>query len=214
VKVAGAPRTKPAGAVDGLEPIEIVEGPRYVSRAGVKLAAALDRFRLQVVGQRALDVGAATGGFTDCLLQKGAASVVAVDVGNAQFSAQLRGDRRVIVHESLDIRDATPAELGEPFDLIVVDVSFISLCALAGSMERWLASDGDLIVLVKPQFEVGRESVGRGVVKGQEPRAAAVEKVISCYSVVGLDTVDLTPSPLLGEHGNQEYLLWLRKAGA
>jgi 23S rRNA (cytidine1920-2'-O)/16S rRNA (cytidine1409-2'-O)-methyltransferase len=213
VKVAGTACTKPASIVASLDPIEILDGPRFVSRAGAKLDAALGRFGLSVSGRRALDVGAGAGGFTDCLLQRGVESVVAVDVGHEQFPEQLRADRRVTVWEGLDVRQATEAQLSKPFDLVVADVSFISLCAVAGALERWLGPRGDLVMLVKPQFEVGKESVGRGVVTLRSARAAAVDKVITCYSASGLDTVDLMPSPVRGEHGNQEYLLWMRKVG-
>jgi 23S rRNA (cytidine1920-2'-O)/16S rRNA (cytidine1409-2'-O)-methyltransferase len=211
VAVAGSEHPKPATAVTTDTPIELHDADRFASRAGEKLAAAFDRFQIQVQGKIALDAGASTGGFTDCLLRRGAAQVVAVDVGRDQLRSELRADPRVQVFEGLDIGKATPAMLGGPFDLIVADLSFVSLCVVAPGLSALANLAGDVVVLVKPQFEVGRELVGRGVVADPSLRRGAVDKVTLCFGAAGLDTSGIMESPVTGEKGNQEYLLWARK---
>jgi 23S rRNA (cytidine1920-2'-O)/16S rRNA (cytidine1409-2'-O)-methyltransferase len=211
VSVGGVERPKPASSVTAETLIELATAERFASRAGEKLAFALDRFRIAVDGKRVVDAGASTGGFTDCLLQRGAAQVVAVDVGRDQLRPELRSDRRVTVFEGLDIGRATPASLGGPFDLVVADLAFVSLCAVAPALASLAKAGGDVIVLVKPQFEVGKDLVGRGVVRDPGLRQTAVDKVRLCFGATGLDTVEVTRSPVTGEHGNQEYLLWARK---
>jgi 23S rRNA (cytidine1920-2'-O)/16S rRNA (cytidine1409-2'-O)-methyltransferase len=204
VLVGGVERPKPASSVTAATSIELATAERFASRAGAKLAFALDRFRIEVDGKRVVDAGASTGGFTDCLLQRRAAEVVAVDVGRDQLRPELRADLRVTVFEGLDIGRATPASLGGQFDLVVADLAFVSLCAVAPALSA-LAKKG------KPQFEVGKDLVGRGVVRDAALRQVAVDKVRLCFAAGGLDTVEVTESPITGEHGNLEYLLWARK---
>jgi 23S rRNA (cytidine1920-2'-O)/16S rRNA (cytidine1409-2'-O)-methyltransferase len=193
----------------------VVQGPpaRFVSRGGDKLEAALEAFGLPIGGVRALDAGASTGGFTDCLLQHGAAGVVAVDVGYGQLHERLRGDPRVSVHERVNLRHLDPAAVGGPFDVVVADLSFISLRLVADVLIAATAPDGDLVVLVKPQFEAGRQEVARG--HGVITDAAIHERVCDAVAVAvaaaGATVLGLTPSPVRGADGNQEFLLWARR---
>ena len=214
VAVAGIARPKPASSVAADTTIEVAATDRFASRAGAKLAGALDAFGLDVRGLRVIDAGASTGGFTDCLLRRGAAYVVAVDVGRDQLRSELRLDSRVTVFEGVDIATAVPVEIGGPFDLVVADLSFVSLCVVAPALSALAKAGADVIALVKPQFEVGKTLVGRGVIGDPALRLAAVQKVTRCFDVVGLDTVRTMESPITGQHGNQEYLLWARKGGA
>jgi 23S rRNA (cytidine1920-2'-O)/16S rRNA (cytidine1409-2'-O)-methyltransferase len=214
VAVEGRSRLKAAAHVDAATRIE-VDGPTpLVGRAGDKLDAALERFKIEVTGRRALDVGAATGGFTDCLLRRGAVTVVAVDVGTGQFSTDLAARSGVRSFEGLDFRQVDPVTIGAPFDLIVVDVSFISVCALASQLNVVATKGGDLVVLVKPQFEVGRERVGRGVVTDPKLHEEAVNDVRQCLTAAGLSVIEVMASPVKGRHGNQEFFLWARKFGS
>jgi 23S rRNA (cytidine1920-2'-O)/16S rRNA (cytidine1409-2'-O)-methyltransferase len=181
-----------------------VVGTRYVSRGGYKLEAALNHFGIGVAGRRALDVGASRGGFTDCLIRRGAASVTAIEVGIGQFDPALARHPRITAHERTDIRSFA----ADRFPLVVVDVSFVSICGLAEALAASVEPGGDLLVLVKPQFEVGKAAVGRGVVRDPALRQQAVEGVKGCLAARGLDTVGVFASPLEGEHGNQEFFLW------
>jgi 23S rRNA (cytidine1920-2'-O)/16S rRNA (cytidine1409-2'-O)-methyltransferase len=192
--------------VEALTEISVVGG-RYVSRGGYKLEAALDYFGIEARGKRALDVGASRGGFTDCLIRRGAASVTAVDVGTGQLDPVLAHHPVVFVHEQTDIRSFAD----DRFSLVVVDVSFISVCRLADALSARVEPGGDLLVLVKPQFEAGKGAVGRGVVRDPALRRKAVEAVKGCLVAQGLDTVGVLASPLEGEHGNQEFFLWATK---
>jgi 23S rRNA (cytidine1920-2'-O)/16S rRNA (cytidine1409-2'-O)-methyltransferase len=210
VAVAGIEHPKPASSVGLTTAIELAPGERFASRAGEKLASALDLFQISVADKRTIDVGSSAGGFVDCLLQRGAIQVVAVDVGKDQLRPELRLDPRVNSFEGLDIRQATPEQLGGPFETVVADLSFVSLCSVATHLAGLALPDADVIALVKPQFEVGKDLVGRGVVLDKELRESAVEKVIHCFEAVGLDTVAVMESPITGEHGNHEYLLWAR----
>jgi 23S rRNA (cytidine1920-2'-O)/16S rRNA (cytidine1409-2'-O)-methyltransferase len=186
----------------------------YVSRGGVKLAHALDRFAIAVVGRSAIDVGASTGGFTDCLLQRGAARVFAVDVGYGQLAWKLRADPRVVCLERTNIRYLAPETLGARPDLAVIDASFISLDKVLPATVPLLAPGADVVALVKPQFEVGRGLVGKGgVVRDPHQHAAVVERVSAGASALGCTVLGVTDSPLLGQKGNREFLLWLRTAG-
>jgi 23S rRNA (cytidine1920-2'-O)/16S rRNA (cytidine1409-2'-O)-methyltransferase len=190
----------------------VVDGPRprFVSRGGDKLDAALDAFGIDVGARRALDVGASTGGFTDCLLQRGAAHVVALDVGHGQLAARLRSDPRVTVVERTHVNQVDPAAIGAPFDLVVVDVSFISLTSIAGALCSALAAPGaDLVALVKPQFEVSRAvaSRGRGVVTDPVEWDASVERVQNAFAACGATKMGLVSSPIKGASGNTEFLL-------
>ena len=211
VAVDGVPRPKPASSVTADTSIELATAERFASRAGEKLAFALDHFRIDVQDLRVVDAGASTRGFTDCLLQRGAGRVVAVDVGRDQLRPELRRDERVTVFEGLDIGRATAVSLGGPFDLVVADLAFVSLCAVAEALAALAKPGAELIALVKPQFEVGKTLVGRGVVRDEALRQTAVDKVRHCFGAAGLDTVEVVDSPVTGEHGNQEYLLWARK---
>ena len=210
VRVDGALATRPAAAVAPDADLALRERPRYVSRGGEKLAATLDATRLDVTGKRCLDVGASTGGFTDCLLQRGAAQVVAVDVGYGQLTAKLRDDPRVEVRERTNARELPPLE--PPVDFVTVDVSFISLTVVLPAVLHSLRAGGDALVLVKPQFEAGRAEVARGgVVHDARVHAAVVGRVASWAIEHGLRVRGVYRSPLLGPAGNREFFLWLRR---
>ncbi len=208
VLVDGAPVTK-AGAIvrDGMR-IEVKDDARFVSRGGEKLERALVTFAWSVDGLNCLDVGASTGGFTDCLLQRGAARVTAVDVGYGQLAWSLRSDPRVRPIERCNFRLADPAALGAPFDFASVDVSFISLTKIAVKLRASLREGGRLVALVKPQFEAGRRAVGKGgVVRDAATHVAVIESVTSSLDAAGLHPVALTFSPIKGPAGNIEFLL-------
>jgi 23S rRNA (cytidine1920-2'-O)/16S rRNA (cytidine1409-2'-O)-methyltransferase len=178
-----------------------------VSRGGEKLAAALERFHIEAQGRRALDAGASTGGFTDCLLQRGAASVVAVDVGHGQLHPKLRGDSRVDVRERLNIRHVTVADLGGPVDGVVADLSFISLRVVAPNLVELATPDADVVLLVKPQFEAGRDRVGKGgVVRDPAVHREVLGAVVRDLGAAGLGIVAVIASPMRGADGNVEFL--------
>ena len=180
----------------------------YVSRGGLKLEAALREFRIDPKGKTALDVGASTGGFTDCLLQHGAIKVYAVDVGYGQMAWKLRQDPRVVLIERTNIREIAPSLIQEPVDLIVIDVSFISLEKVVPPVLPLLAKNGSLTALIKPQFEVGREQVGKGgIVRDEAARNAAKERVSAFIHGLGLTVKGVIPSPITGQDGNVEYLI-------
>ena len=194
--------------------IRLKGGPpaRYVSRGGDKLAGALEDLGVDPTGHRCLDVGASTGGFTDCLLQHGAREVVAIDVGRGQLHARLRADPRVRIHERVNGRALGPEHVEGPVDLVVADVSFISLRLLLGAFAR-VAPGADWILLVKPQFEVGRDRVGRGgVVRDDAVRQSAVEDVVEASSALGYSRVAQADSRLAGPKGNREIFVQLRPA--
>lgn len=179
----------------------------YVGRGGMKLAAALDAFHIDPAGKTALDIGASTGGFTDCLLQCGAAKVVAVDVGKNQIDWKLRNDPRVTVIEEFNARNLRPEDVGGPFDIIVVDVSFISLELILPPAVAALAPGGVCIALVKPQFEAGREEVGSGgIVRDPKVHQRVVEKILTLGSGLGLSAIGHIDSPIEGTKGNREFL--------
>ena len=192
--------------------------PDYVSRGGHKLAGALDAFAtvgLDVAGRTCLDAGASTGGFTDVLLRRGAARVLAVDVGYGQLAWSLRNDERVVVHDRTNIRELTPELVGEPVDVVVGDLSFISLGLVLDALIGVTRPDGDLALMVKPQFEVGKDRVGKGgVVREPELRAEAVVGVARAAEQRGWGAVAATTSPLPGPSGNVEFFLWLRQGPA
>jgi 23S rRNA (cytidine1920-2'-O)/16S rRNA (cytidine1409-2'-O)-methyltransferase len=221
VKVAGALATKPATGVStdvALVVIEDPDRPDYVSRGGHKLAGALSDFGPQglvVSGRRCLDAGASTGGFTDVLLRHDAREVVAVDVGYGQLAWALQQDPRVHVHDRMNIRDLTPEQVGGRVDLVVGDLSFISLALVLDALLGVTVENGDLTLMVKPQFEVGKDRVGKGgVVRDLGLRASAVASVASAAAARGWGAQAVTTSPLPGPSGNVEYFLWLRKAPA
>jgi 23S rRNA (cytidine1920-2'-O)/16S rRNA (cytidine1409-2'-O)-methyltransferase len=218
VRVAGQAAGKAATQVDAGAAIIVADvdsGPEYVSRGGHKLAGALAAFSdLDPKGRRCLDAGASTGGFTDVLLRAGAAHVVAVDVGYGQIAWSLRTDDRVTVVERLNVREMTPDHVGDPPSLVVADLSFISLRLVLGPIQRCVTADADHLMMVKPQFEVGKDRVGAGgVVRDPQSRAEAVTAVARHAATLGLGVAGVTASPLPGPSGNVEYFLWLR-AGA
>jgi 23S rRNA (cytidine1920-2'-O)/16S rRNA (cytidine1409-2'-O)-methyltransferase len=216
VSVAGQTATKPSTAVEAGTPLVVAapEGPSYVSRGGHKLAGALDAFGYDPAGKRALDAGASTGGFTDVLLRRGAAHVVAADVGYGQLAWSLQTDDRVTVLDRTNVRALEPAQVGAPVDLVVTDLSFIPLGLVLPALVRCAAPDADLLPMVKPQFEVGRERLpSGGVVRDPDLRAEAVRNVAQQAARLGLGVRGVTASPLPGPSGNVEYFLWLA-AGA
>jgi 23S rRNA (cytidine1920-2'-O)/16S rRNA (cytidine1409-2'-O)-methyltransferase len=221
VKVAGAPASKAATGVTTDVAIVVSQDPDrpdYVSRGGHKLAGALAAFEplgLEVRGRRCLDAGASTGGFTDVLLRAGAAEVVAVDVGYGQLAWSLRSDERVRVHDRTNIRDLTEETIGGPVDVVVGDLSFISLELVLDALTGVTRDDGDLALMVKPQFEVGKDRVGKGgVVRDLALRAEAVAGVAAAAARRGWGARAVTTSPLPGPSGNVEYFLWLRRGAA
>ena len=206
---------KPARLVAGSEPVVILDtaARRFVSRGGDKLDAALDGFCLDVTGRRCIDAGASTGGFTHCLLERGAASVVAVDVGHGQFDASLRAHPRVILLERTDVRALSADTVGGPVDVVVADLSFISLVPVVPVLLGTLAAPGaDLVVLVKPQFEAGRAqaSRGRGVIREPALRRQALARVASALTSHGASIMGAMASPVLGPAGNAEFFLHAR----
>jgi 23S rRNA (cytidine1920-2'-O)/16S rRNA (cytidine1409-2'-O)-methyltransferase len=221
VRVSGGVATKPATGVTTDVAIVVAEDPDrpdYVSRGGHKLAGALATFGplgLAVRGRRCLDAGASTGGFTDVLLRNGAAEVVAVDVGYGQLAWSLRSDERVRVVDRQNVRELTPELVGGQVDLVVGDLSFISLALVLDALTGVTRDDGDLALMVKPQFEVGKERVGRGgVVRDLALRAEAVSGVATAAAVRGWGARAVTVSPLPGPSGNVEFFLWLRRGEA
>ena len=195
------------------DPVHIVaEDLAFVSRGGHKLDRALDDFGIDVNGIRAIDVGASTGGFTDCLLQRGAASVIAVDVGYGQMHWRIRQDPRVTVVERTNIRTADPHGFGVPFDVVVADLSFISLNTVVEPMAALGTDDASWVLLIKPQFEAGRSEVGKGgVIRDRNVRVRAVTAVIETYAMHNLHINGLITSPITGTTGNVEYVAWFRR---
>ena len=190
--------------------IELLARPQFVSRGGLKLAAALHHFSVDVAGLVCLDVGSSTGGFTDALLQAGAARVHAVDVGTGQLAWSLRTDPRVVVHEGINARELRFEDIGEPASLLTCDVSFISVTLILPAVVRLLHSDGRMIILVKPQFEVGKGQVGKGgIVREPELHQGACERVSRAVEELGF-TTSIMDSPILGAEGNKEFLLYAR----
>lgn len=188
------------------------ESSRYVGRGGLKLEAALRDFNINASGLQCLDVGASTGGFTDCLLQQGAAHVVALDVGHNQIDWSLRNDARVEVREGVNARYLTPEDFTVKFDLVVIDVSFISATKVLPAIVPLLKDEGNLITLIKPQFEVGRGEVGKGgIVREPEKHARVIEEVNQAAKALGLERKNLIESPIHGADGNVEFLALYEK---
>ena len=214
VRVDGRPATKPGTPV-AASAVLAVERPRpFVSRGGEKLDSALRAFELDVTGARALDVGASTGGVTDCLLQRGAAHVVALDVGYGQLAVSLRDDPRVRVVERTNFRLLPEGALDAPFDVITIDASFISVVTILDRARAFLAPSGSIVALVKPQFEAGPERLGsNGVVRDPAIHAAILREVRAAVLGLGLIPVALAPSPLVGPAGNIEFFALVRKGG-
>jgi len=217
VLVGGAPASTAARQVDGGEAIALLaaEGPAYVSRGGHKLAAGLDAFAVDAHGRYAVDVGASTGGFTDCLLQRGATHVYAIDVGRSQLAWSLRQDARVTVMERTNVRLVDPGALVPTPDLCVADLSFISLRTVAPSLLALTTAAADFVLLVKPQYEAGRARLGRrGIVRDPAVHAAVLREVVAGLAEAGLGVRAVTPSPLRGADGNVEFLVHARRGPA
>ncbi|MEM7391606.1 MAG: TlyA family RNA methyltransferase [Verrucomicrobiota bacterium] len=208
VLIDGAPAGKPGRQVRDDVEIALKEQLPFVGRGGLKLVEALDRFEIEIEGRTAIDIGASTGGFTDCLLQRGTAFVIAVDVGKGQLDWGLRNDPRVTVMEGINARYLKPDDLERTPDLCVIDVSFISLTKILPAATQVLAETSDLITLIKPQFEAGREQVGKGgVVKDPEVHKEVIERVRTFGTeTLRLTWVDCIPSPIKGPAGNIEFL--------
>jgi 23S rRNA (cytidine1920-2'-O)/16S rRNA (cytidine1409-2'-O)-methyltransferase len=215
VRVNGRPASKAGTAVTTDADVTVVAPDHpYVSRGGVKLAHALDTFSIPVAGRTALDIGASTGGFTDALLQRGAVRVVALDVGHGQIDWKLRNDPRVDVIERVNARSLTIADLPPgraPFDIITIDVSFISLRLILPVVPPLLHSTGDVVALVKPQFEAGRAEIAKGgIVRNEAVHARVLEEVTTAADALGLGRAGAMESPIAGMEGNREFLLHLR----
>lgn len=208
----GEKALKPSQMVADDIRVELEGGRRYVSRGGLKLEAALDGFAINPGGRDCLDVGASTGGFTDCLLQSGAARVYAADVGYGQLDWKLQQNPRVVVMDRTNVRHL--AALPEPIDLVTIDASFISLSLLLPAVRRLMRSEGDIVALVKPQFEVGKGQVGKGgVVRDPARHRDVLRRLIDETAAAGLKLRGLTASPILGPAGNREFLIWLSAVG-
>ncbi|MCP2253854.1 23S rRNA (cytidine1920-2'-O)/16S rRNA (cytidine1409-2'-O)-methyltransferase [Prauserella aidingensis] len=219
VTVRGMVAAKPATSVEPDAPIVVRtdDDPGWASRGAHKLLGALEAFRpegLSITGARCLDAGASTGGFTDVLLREGAREVVAADVGRGLLDWRLRTDERVVVLDKTNVRSLTPDEIGGPVDLVVADLSFISLKLVLGALAACSAEGGDLLPMVKPQFEVGKHRLGSGgVVRDPALRTEAVLDVLAAAADHGLQPRGVTASPLPGPSGNVEFFAWLRKGG-
>jgi 23S rRNA (cytidine1920-2'-O)/16S rRNA (cytidine1409-2'-O)-methyltransferase len=214
VRVDGNPLTKAGHQVTPDTVFEVAETRRYVSRGGTKMAGALDDFGFDVAGMNAIDVGASTGGFTDCLLQRGAASVAAVDVGYGQLAWSLRTDPRVAVYERTNIKNVAADIPGAPFDLAVIDVSFIGLSKVLPKVAELLSPAGTVVALVKPQFEAGKGRVGkRGVVRDSAVHTDVLETVAAEAAGLGFVLRGLAFSPITGPEGNIEFWMWLSREG-
>lgn len=208
VLVNGQKVEKPGHAVDDESQVELLARIPYVSRGGLKLKGAIDHFGFQVAGRVCVDIGSSTGGFTDCLLQHGASRVYAVDVGAGQLDWRLRNDPRVVVREKLNARHLTFPDIGERVGLAVSDVSFISVTLILPALPPILRDDAELVILVKPQFEVGKNQVGKGgIVRDPQLHMQACEKVRSAVEQLGFKTA-IVESPIQGAEGNREFLLY------
>ena len=211
----GTPLDKPGARLDVNVPLQLAAKPRFASRGGEKLAHAIETFRISLSNRIAIDVGASTGGFTDCLLQHGAARVYAVDVGYGQLAWELRQDARVTVMERCNIRTLTPEQLDVRPDFFTADCSFISLRLVLPPLLRLLNDTPEGVALIKPQFEAGRDRVGRGgVVRDPEVHEAVIRDVAAVALELGFRRMDVTPSPLLGPAGNREFLAYLHDFSA
>jgi len=208
VLVGGQKASKPGQPVAEDATVEVLARPPYVGRGGLKLAAALAHFAIDVAGKTCLDIGASTGGFTDALLQAGAARVHAVDVGAGQLAWQLRTDPRVALHEGINARRLQFDDIGEPVDFLCCDVSFISVTLILPAAVPLLRPAGQMVILIKPQFEVGKGQVGKGgIVREPQLHQAACERVTQAVRELGFQT-GIMASPILGAEGNQEFLLY------
>jgi len=210
VLVNGQKADKAGANIDTAAQIELLAQPRYVGRGGLKLEAALDHFAIDPAGKICLDVGSSTGGFTDCLLQRGAARVYAIDVGTGQLDWKLRNDPRVIVQEQVNARYLTREQVPEPIALAVCDVSFISITMILPAIAGLLAHGAEMVILVKPQFELERDQVGKGgIIRDPALHQQACQRVERAVASLGFHT-EIIPSPILGAEGNREFLLHAR----
>jgi 23S rRNA (cytidine1920-2'-O)/16S rRNA (cytidine1409-2'-O)-methyltransferase len=211
VLVNNQPAAKAGVQISESDLVEIKSGTNpYVSRGGLKLEGALKEWSLEVADRICIDVGASTGGFTDCLLQKGAARVYAVDVGYGQLAWKLRQDRRVVVIERTNIRNMPGEMVPEAVDIVTIDASFISLKIVVPAVMAFLKPDGAILALIKPQFEVGKNQVGKGgVVRNPELHERVIEDLSNFFTAKGLECVNVVPSPILGPKGNREFFILL-----
>ena len=212
VLVGGHRADKPATPVNCEIDIIVKQRPKFVSRGGFKLEAALDHFSIEVKDRIALDIGSSTGGFTDCLLQRGARRVYAFDVGTNQLAWKLRSDERVISREQFNCRNLTPDDVKETPSIVVADVSFISLTKILGAAAQVMEAGGDFVMLIKPQFELQREQIGKGgIVRDPELHQQAVDKIDSfALNTVGIHPQGVIASPIEGAAGNREFLAWYK----
>jgi 23S rRNA (cytidine1920-2'-O)/16S rRNA (cytidine1409-2'-O)-methyltransferase len=212
VRVGDHVIAKPAEPVDPNAAISVAQRPQFASRGALKIAGALDFFKIDVSRKVALDIGASTGGFTDCLLQRGAARVFAVDVGHGQLAWKLRNDPRVVAMEKLNARVLSHTQIPEPVDLCVIDVSFISLTLILPRAFELITPDGVILALIKPQFELQRKDVGRGgIVREPSLHRKAQEKIVKFVEEANYQLVGLVPSPITGADGNQEFFICIRR---
>jgi len=212
VRVNGSPVNKAGTLIDENAEIEITKDIPYVSRGGLKLEKAIKEFNINVKDKVAIDVGASTGGFTDCLIQYGAKKVYAVDVGYGQLAWKLRNDPRVVIIERKNVRYIKPSDIGEPVDIATIDVSFISLKLVLPVVKNLLKENGEIIALIKPQFEVGRGEVGKGgIVKDEEKHKKVISEIKSFAIDSGFKVLNVTKSPIAGQKGNVEFLIYLQK---
>lgn len=213
VYVNGQKEDKAGTTFEETAPIEVRGSTlKYVSRGGLKLEKAMDRFGVRLDGKICMDVGASTGGFTDCMLQNGAVKVYSVDVGHGQLAWKLRNDERVVCMEKINIRYVTPEDIADPIGFASIDVSFISLTKVLGPVKALLEDNGQIVCLIKPQFEAGREKVGKkGVVREPAVHLEVIDMVIDYALSIGFEALNLEFSPIKGPEGNIEYLLYLQK---
>ena len=212
VRVGERVITKPATMVDADAPIAVARSPQFVSRGATKLSGALDFFQIDVRNKVALDIGASTGGFTDCLLQRGAGKVFAVDVGRGQLAWKIRNDPRVVVLEKVNARFLSGKEIPEPVELCVIDVSFISLTLILPNAFDLITPSGMILALIKPQFELERANVGRGgIVSNPKLHQKAQDKIVEFVTRLGHIVSGIAPSAIKGADGNQEFFACLRK---
>jgi 23S rRNA (cytidine1920-2'-O)/16S rRNA (cytidine1409-2'-O)-methyltransferase len=215
VRIGEQIAAKASQLVDLDAPVTIAEAQRYVGRGGQKLEGALDFFHVDVRGKVALDIGASTGGFTDCLLQRGAKKVYAVDVGHGQLAWKIRNDPRVVVLEKVNARSLSREHIPEIVDLAVIDVSFISLTLILPSAFNLIAPDRTIVALIKPQFELARKDVGRGgIVRDPALHERAQRKIVKFAEAAGHRVIGVVPSTITGTDGNQEFFICLRKRSA
>jgi 23S rRNA (cytidine1920-2'-O)/16S rRNA (cytidine1409-2'-O)-methyltransferase len=215
IRIGDQVAAKASQLVDPDASVTVAEAQRYVGRGGQKLEGALDHFEIDVKDKLALDIGASTGGFTDCLLQRGARKVYAVDVGHGQLAWKIRNDPRVLVLEKVNARALSREQIPEMIDLVVIDVSFISLTLILPSAFDLIAPDGVIVALIKPQFELGREDVGRGgIVRDAALHEKAQQKIARFAETMGHRVIGLVPSTITGTDGNQEFFICLRKRSA